>query len=155
VKKLICVDLHIRNKYNLERLTPESLKLTLIEGDSHRGETLERVRTALKGDSVDLLFVDGDHSFWGAFMDFVDYSSLLRQGGLAAFHDIVPDRRLRLGRFSCGPAYAGEVPLVWSRLKRRYQATWEFVEDWSQEGFGIGVIENDGLPILEPLEMLI
>jgi hypothetical protein len=56
------------------------------------------------------------------------YSPLVRSGGLVAFHDIVP-----------GPAEAvGGVPSFWQTV--RGAESIEFVEDWKQGGYGIGVL---------------
>ena len=64
-------------------------------------------------------------------LDYVNYSPLVRSGGLIAFHDIVP-----------GPEeYVGGVPQFWQEVKEARVAH-EFVESWSQGGLGIGVIEN-------------
>jgi predicted O-methyltransferase YrrM len=40
-------------------------------------------------DGVDLLFIDGDHSYAGVMCDWLLYRSLVRKGGIIAFHDIV------------------------------------------------------------------
>ena len=37
-------------------------------------------------------------------------------------------------------AYAGEVHRLWQEIKRREPETREFVEDPSQDGYGIGVV---------------
>ena len=63
--------------------------LRLVQGDSHDPSTHARVIEALGGREVDLLFVDGDHTFAGVSLDFADYGPLVREGGTIAFHDIV------------------------------------------------------------------
>ena len=63
-------------------------RLVPILGDSHSPETLERARTALAGREVDVLFIDGDHSYEGVRADFEMYAPLVRAGGLIAFLDI-------------------------------------------------------------------
>ncbi|HZT92715.1 MAG TPA: class I SAM-dependent methyltransferase [Gaiellaceae bacterium] len=98
--------------------------------DSHAPETLDRVRTLLHGRAVDLLFVDGDHRYEGVERDFAMYAPLVGDGGIVAFHDIVP-----------GPPEAvGGVPEFWQRVKTADAV--ELVEDWSQGGYGIGVIRR-------------
>jgi predicted O-methyltransferase YrrM len=78
---------------------------------------------------VDFLFVDGDHSLEGVTRDYELYAPLVRPGGVVAFHDIVP-----------GPAeWVGGVPEFWSALRSGRDVR-EFVEDWSQGGFGIGLL---------------
>lgn len=45
------------------------------------------------GRPIDLLFVDGDHSFEGVFGDLAAWLPLVRPGGLLLFHDYDPPRR--------------------------------------------------------------
>lgn len=104
-------------------------QVRLVQGDSHRQESLKRAREALTGDPVDFLLIDGDHSYDGALRDWEMYSPLVRPGGLIAFHDIVP-----------GPAkLVGGVPELWSELRERYEHR-ELVADWEQGGCGLGLI---------------
>lgn len=102
-----------------------------IRGDSHDPATLERVREQLRGRDVDVLFVDGDHSADGVARDHEMYGPLVRPGGLIAFHDVVPGRE----------DWVGGVPGYWRSLKEASPGeTLELVEDWSQGGWGIGVL---------------
>jgi predicted O-methyltransferase YrrM len=68
----------------------EAQRVELVSGDSHDPRTWDRVRRLLNGRPLDLMFVDGDHSYEGVTQDFTEYSTLVRPGGLVAFHDIVP-----------------------------------------------------------------
>ena len=70
------------------------------------------------------------------------YSPLVRKGGAIAFHDIVPDFRTRFGTPTTNDV--GEVPAFWTELKHRVGKTREFVEDASQDGYGIGLLEWEG-----------
>lgn len=62
----------------------------LLPANSHADETVRRVKNLLRGDLLDFLFVDGDHSYEGVWDDFGTYAPLVRPGGLVAFHDISP-----------------------------------------------------------------
>jgi hypothetical protein len=63
--------------------------------------------------------------------DFEMYSPLVSPGGWIAFHDIVP-----------GPEEeAGGVSVFWQELKARYPVQ-EFVQDWKQRGYGIGLLRK-------------
>jgi predicted O-methyltransferase YrrM len=105
-------------------------RVVFLAADSHLAETLARVRHALAGRLVDVLFIDGDHTFEGVASDFRMYSPLVRSGGLVAFHDIVP-----------GPdEIVGGVPAFWQSV--RAPDSVEFVEDWNQGGYGIGVLRR-------------
>lgn len=59
-----------------------------LYGDSHDLSTLGKLRYALAGKPVDVLFIDGDHTFEGVKQDFKMYKVLVRPGGIIAFHDI-------------------------------------------------------------------
>jgi len=104
-------------------------KIYLLRRDSHDPRTLEEVKRILDSEKVDFLFIDGDHTYEGVKRDFEMYSPLVREGGIVAFHDIVP-----------GPSeYVGGVPKFWGEVKMKYKYL-EIVEDWHQGGYGIGVI---------------
>src|SRR6266516_3996893 len=57
-------------------------------GASHEEGTLQALKDLLGGDLVDLLFIDGDHSYAGVRRDFEMYSPLVADQGMVAFHDI-------------------------------------------------------------------
>ena len=60
----------------------------MVYGDSHDAATVERLQDVVAGDRVDVLFIDGDHTLQGVKSDFECFSSLVRPGGVVAFHDI-------------------------------------------------------------------
>jgi predicted O-methyltransferase YrrM len=107
-----------------------------IRGDSHDASTLEQLQTFLGDRPVDVLFIDGDHTYEGARMDYDMYAPLVRPGGLVAFHDIVP-----------APAPnradkpASEVDRVWDDVKSQGSRAWEFVQRSGGPWAGIGVLE--------------
>ena len=113
-----------------------------VEGDSHDAATLERVRGLLGGRPLDLLYLDGDHSYDGVAADFRMYAPLVRAGGLVVFHDVVPDYRTRYGVET--RSYTGGVPQFWRELKGAGARVEEIVEDEGQDGFGIGVLRWPG-----------
>jgi predicted O-methyltransferase YrrM len=117
-------------------------KLVCVGGDSHRRETLERVKAALAGRQFDFLFIDGDHSLEGVRADYEMYAPLVKRGGIVAFHDIVADVFQRYGRPT--PSVTGGVPTFWKELQPKFAETWEFVDDPEQDGFGIGVVRWQG-----------
>jgi predicted O-methyltransferase YrrM len=111
----------------------DAQRVELVAGDSHDPRTQDRLRRLLNGRTLDLLFVDGDHSYEGVRQDFTDYSKLVRPGGLVAFHDIVPG----------GPGKHGDpggVPTFWSELKSTYSDMTELVKDWEWGSCGIGIV---------------
>jgi predicted O-methyltransferase YrrM len=102
-------------------------RIELIRADSHDPGTLDRVRRLLAGRPVDVLFIDGDHSYDGVRRDFDLYGRLVRPGGIVAFHDIVQ-----------GGEGVG-VPQYWEELESRYE-TQRLLSEESQRNRGIGVL---------------
>jgi hypothetical protein len=111
-----------------------------IQGNSHEATTLERARKALPGETIDLLFIDGDHSYEGVKRDYELYSPLVRPAGLIAFHDINPDHRERAG-VEC-PEDSGQVYLFWRELAGQIAPAAEWIERPGQSGYGIGLIRK-------------
>jgi predicted O-methyltransferase YrrM len=113
----------------LRSFTRKAQQLHLLRSDSHDRETERAVEALLGDDRLDVLFIDGDHSYDGVRSDFSAYSRLVGPGGLVAFHDIHPHSK----------GWGGEVPRFWNEIKDAYRST-EFIADRSQDGFGIGVL---------------
>ncbi len=108
-------------------------RVTVMVGDSHAGEFVQRVRDELDGRPVDFLFIDGDHSETGVARDFENYRQLVRPGGLIAFHDIADAQ----------PLAANQVQRFWKKIRNDHETT-EFILHPDQCGFGIGVIKVAG-----------
>ncbi|MEX1121889.1 MAG: class I SAM-dependent methyltransferase [Balneolales bacterium] len=142
VEIIIALDLRVRNKRLLDMFSRNSLKRICMNGSSHELLTCEQVQHTLSGTPLDLLFIDGDHSYEGVSEDYLMYRHLVRKGGLIAFHDIVDDHQTKYGRPSNG--WAGGVPKFWNELKSSNESTfcWEFISDPDQDGMGIGVLQT-------------
>ncbi len=67
--------------------------------------------------SVDLLFIDGDHSIGGCLEDYEMYGNKVKAGGYLMFHDYDPNRK------DLGPTYVIETK-VYPSLE------WAFVEKY-------------------------
>lgn len=61
---------------------------TVLRGDSHDPTSLAWLREQLAGRPVDVLHIDGDHSYQGVGTDYAMYSPLVRAGGLVLVHDV-------------------------------------------------------------------
>ncbi|MFQ5906399.1 MAG: class I SAM-dependent methyltransferase [bacterium] len=113
----------------LKSLAKESQTIHCIRSDSRSLSTLSDVRRILSGRKVDFLFIDGDHTYEGVKGDFEMYAPLVNEGGMIAFHDIVPhppDKPCKVDRF-------------WQEIKSRFNYL-EIVKDWKQGWAGIGVL---------------
>jgi predicted O-methyltransferase YrrM len=64
------------------------LGMTVICGDSHHPDTRDQLLKELDGAPVDMLFIDGDHTYEGVKADWELYAPLVRPGGVIGFHDI-------------------------------------------------------------------
>ena len=108
--------------------------LHLLRLDSHDARTVEAVRALLGGRPVDLLFVDGDHTYDGVRLDYSLYGPLVGQDGLVAFHDILPHPEVP----EC------QVDRLWNGVKGDFEHL-EFldpddVSPWGRQWGGIGVL---------------
>jgi predicted O-methyltransferase YrrM len=104
----------------------------LMSADSHAPATVGRVRRLLNGGAVDFLFVDGDHSYEGAWSDFRTYGPLVRPNGLIAFHDVSPS-----------PSADTEgTSRFWQEFKASHETDERVVDH--RGGFGIGVYRVPG-----------
>jgi predicted O-methyltransferase YrrM len=115
----------------LKSFTSGYQKIKTIQKDSHNPHALKKVKKILKKRKIDLLFIDGDHTYKGVKKDFEMYAPLVKKGGIIAFHDIV----------IAPPEENTEVNKFWSELKHDYEYQ-EFVKDWNQKWGGIGVIRK-------------
>lgn len=62
-------------------------KFEYIQGSSHDNAVFNRLRIALRGNGIDILFIDGGHSFDDVIQDFNMYSGLVKAGGYIVFDD--------------------------------------------------------------------
>ena len=76
---------------------------TVFRGDSHDPEAFVWLWRQLGDRRIDVLHVDGDHSYQGVASDVLTFSPLVRPGGLVLIHDVCNDRDPRV-----------EVPRFWA-----------------------------------------
>ena len=115
--------------YFFKSFALDTQKISMIRADSHKVSTLKKLKKKLKNELIDVLFIDGDHTYEGVKKDFEMYSPLVKIGGIIAFHDIVvhpPETKCNVNKF-------------WNEIKHNYEYI-EFVENWDQKMCGIGVI---------------
>ena len=83
-------------------------------------------------DTIDLLMIDGDHTYKGALEDYNNYHSNVRKGGIIIFHDIFPRR--------CG--WWGPR-IILDTLKRSvFKPNYEIFEFDTPEGYGLAVCKK-------------
>jgi hypothetical protein len=128
-------------KYNVGDVTNYGSKLlksktnfNYIGGNSHSNETFNNVKNLLGDKSLDLLFIDGDHTYEGVKKDFNEYSKLVKKGGLIALHDT--HRSIFHEQHGCF------VHNFWDEIKVGYEH-FEFYDDSQyHEWGGIGLVFN-------------
>lgn len=103
-----------------------------IFGDSTNPLIIKRIHDMIPTGTLDLLFIDADHTLPYVTQDYENYKDLVRKGGIIAFHDIVEP--------SC------EVRLLWNQIKT--ETSLEFcdpiaIRDMGQTS-GIGAIIVNG-----------
>ena len=93
------------------RFAKPGQRLVSLAGDSHSEAILQQLRELVAGEPLDVLFIDGDHSYEGVRADFERYAPLVRSGGIVLLHDVNEDFRTRHGQET--PSISGEVPRFW------------------------------------------
>ncbi len=68
--------------------------LCLIKGDSQDALVIEQAK-----DEYDLVYIDGDHSYFGALADLENYAPMLKQGGFLVVDDCCTDLHIPFGMF--------------------------------------------------------
>jgi len=114
-----------------QKFSSPKQKLTLLRADSHQTSTLENLRSIIAKDEIDLLFIDGDHTYDGVKKDYEMYSPLVRDGGIIAMHDIA--------KHDLNPEC--QVDRFWKEIKQG-KNTKEFIISPPADWGGIGVIEK-------------
>lgn len=100
--------------------------LHLLRDDSHQRATLEKAQKLFGGKPIDLLFIDGDHTYEGVKQDWEMYFPLVRPGGMVVFHDIA------------GNYEDTQVKRLWDSIKSGFHYR-EYAVD-PKGYYGIGVL---------------
>jgi len=109
--------------FNLKNLINN---VNIISGDSHNEETREKVKNVLNGEKLDVLFIDGDHTYDGVKKDYEMYEDFVKDNGFILFHDINDSQYHR--ESDC------YVSKFWNELKGKKI---EFNEKQSWAGIGV------------------
>lgn len=125
------MDYKLSGEKQIYRKTPWERYIVELEGDSHSTAFKKRVKDMVE--IVDLLFIDGDHSYEGAKEDFYSYGPLVRSGGHIVLHDILDSAYHR----ECG-CYVHDL---WKEIKKIYPY-WECIDLSDTSDMGIGVMGN-------------
>lgn len=157
-ERLVSVDQPVWNESTHSRRAEfyptfsDTASIDILYGDSHAECTYQEVAESFD-ESVDFLFVDGDHTYDGVKEDFTMYRRLVDDDGIIAFHDIKrhaetqAEKQARLREVDSLAEHhvtIGEpewgVSEFWNEVRMEYE-TREFLTHPEQMGAGIGVID--------------
>jgi predicted O-methyltransferase YrrM len=93
---------------------PPTQKFEFIRQRSFHHSTRENLRNLLGGREIDLLFIDGDHSYAAVRSDYEMYHPLVAEDGMIAFHDI-----LEIPADAKDWQRGNEVSIFWKELSQR------------------------------------
>ena len=68
-------------------------KSSFIIGMSNETASVRKAYELTMNNPIDVLFIDGDHSYEGVLTDWLLYNPLVRKGGIVAFHDVLPTKQ--------------------------------------------------------------
>ncbi|MBS1627445.1 MAG: class I SAM-dependent methyltransferase [Bacteroidetes bacterium] len=137
IKKILCIDLYVKNKTKLNYYLNEK-EIMYVQSSSYNQKTINKVKSLLKEEKIDLLFIDGDHSYDGVKKDFFNYIQFTHSNTVIGFHDIEADYLTKYNKNT--GKWSGEVPVFWKELKQKLKAYNEFIEFKDQDGQGIGTM---------------
>ena len=121
----------VKQKHNQidEYLVKFAKNVVIIRDNSKSEECFQKLEKELQGESLDFIFIDGDHTYEGVKSDFTNYKKYLKDGGYIAFHHI--------DYLSSTISIGCEVYKFWNELKDEY----DFIE-FKQGSFGgIGLVQ--------------
>jgi predicted O-methyltransferase YrrM len=72
---------------NVNKLNIYNNKYNYVKGNSRDNNTITKLNDILNGELLDILFIDGDHSYNGLINDFNIYSKYVKEGGYIVFDD--------------------------------------------------------------------
>jgi predicted O-methyltransferase YrrM len=97
-------------KQNVNKLNKHNNNYYYIKGSSHDLEILNKLIEYTN--EIDILFIDGDHSYNGVILDFEMYSKLVKSGGYIIFDDY--------NDYQYSPQVKPAVDNIVSNLKNSY-----------------------------------
>lgn len=96
----------------------------VLYADSHSDEARAWIDDKLDGRQLDVLFLDGDHSYAGVCADYKNFAPFVRDGGLILFHDV------------CNPYEPGAVKM-WKEIAAEGHEIFNEVTAYDERGIGV------------------
>ena len=115
------IDLHIFNKRLQRFFSSGDTDVYFKTGSSTDKKVIAWLENQLATEKLDVLFIDGDHSYEGVKQDFQNYRHLVCENGLIVFHDIILDHGQKHGKQT--NRYTGGVPQFYSEISAFFPNT--------------------------------
>ena len=116
---IYCVDVINPPMFNLDEFDPKC-KFNYLVYNSQYKESIDSIKSTVPQE-IDLLMIDGDHTAQGAMNDYINYSPLVKSGGIIMFHDIVDSPHHRM--LGCTVSHA------WNEIKLKHTWATEIITD--------------------------
>jgi len=100
--------------------------VSLIRKNSHSPKTESKLCEVLNEKELDLLFIDGDHTYEGVKDDYNRYSKYVKNGGLIVLHDIAHHDQVK----DC------QVDKFWNELKQQHSVVEIIDPEYDDRGWG-------------------
>lgn len=88
-----------KTKKNIREVNTHSHPFKIFVGNSQDTSIVLEVFNEVKDLGVNLMFIDGDHSYQGVRSDFENYSPLVARGGYIVFDDYRPKDHPEIAKF--------------------------------------------------------
>jgi predicted O-methyltransferase YrrM len=126
---IISIDCYTQGSGIMKDMVKNICEAYFLKMDTSSKKCLKAVKKLLNGRKIDLLFIDGEHTYRGAKRDFYRFKPLVNDGGCIAIHDIAKSKKhVKLG---C------KVYKFWDKIKDEYESFAITSSDWG----GIGVVK--------------
>lgn len=115
---------------NIEKMNKLNNSFKYIKGNSQSVDTIKLLQQHV--DEIDILFIDGDHSYQGVINDFLLYEQLVKTGGYIIFDDYNDWKyspEVKLAVDSIIPTLEGRYKII-GTLPNKFKAR----PDWLTEG---------------------
>jgi predicted O-methyltransferase YrrM len=106
-------------------------QMECLRASSHEISSLNSAKSYFKDSKIDLLFIDGDHTYEGVKKDFELYAPLVSDNGIIVFHDIALH----------DPDSLCKVSVFWEEIKNNFHFE-EIIYDKNQKWAGIGILKK-------------
>lgn len=107
--------------------------IVCLTGKSQNAEIKRKVEKTVGSTGIDFILIDGGKRREEVRQDYKKYRSLVNDGGVIAFHDILTHQKL---------GKDPDVLSVWQEVREDTDAnSWELMKDHENEEYGYGILE--------------